>query len=299
MSLEQLELDLGKAGYRLDKSTGAVVDGSGNIMADLTNKVRNYLGQLRGSKAGKQATKAVKDAGAGLIQQVATPAGRNLLVQRGGLLGGALATGGTILRDVQRDNPIAAGGALVGGAAGVGTGTLLSKLAPQRGLLGAAIKVAAPIVGGVIGSQTGSNVTSRMKGAITQEPDNQVPVTPGVQEGITDRANTFATDQMLKQLIAMRPELIRNAREMGQVELELQRQLTGFKDTKDMMKTQLLQQQALDASRIRNQAGLGILSNAAKLGINAANNRALIAQTLISNNPYAPGGGYAPNISFT
>jgi hypothetical protein len=104
---------------------------------------------------------------------------------------------------------------------------------------------------------------------------------------------------MLKQLIAMRPELIRNAREMGQVELELQRQLTGFKDTKDMMKTQLLQQQALDASRIRNQAGLGILSNAAKLGINAANNRALIAQTLISNNPYAPGGGYAPNISFT
>jgi hypothetical protein len=103
---------------------------------------------------------------------------------------------------------------------------------------------------------------------------------------------------MLKQLIAMRPELIRNAREMGQVELELRRQATGFQNDKEMMKTQLLQQQALDASRIRNQAGIGILQNLGRLGIDAANNRAAISQTLLSSNPYAPGGGYAPNISF-
>jgi hypothetical protein len=299
MSVQQLELDLASKGLRLDKSTGTVVDGSGNIMADLTNKVRNYIRELAGSPQAQKAGTAAKNAGAGLLQQVATPAGRNVLAQRGGLLGGALATGGTILRDVERGNPIAAGGALVGGAAGVGAGTLLSKLAPQRGLLGAGIKIAAPIVGGLIGSQTGSNVTSRMKGAITQEPDNLVPVTPGVQEGITDRANTFANQQALNQLIALRPELIRNAREMGQVELELQRQLTGFQNTKDLMKTQLLQQQALDASRIRNQAGIGILSNAAQLGLNAANNRAALAQTIVSSNPYAAGGGYAPNISFS
>ena len=295
MSLEQLELDLGKAGYRLDKGTGAVVDGSGNIMADLTKQVRKYLEQLMGSKTGQKVTQSAKDAGAGLLKTATTPAGRNMLAQRGGLLGGALATGQTILRDVERGNPVAAGGALVGGATGVGAATLLSRLAPQRGLLGAAIKVGAPIVGGLIGSQTGSNVISRTKGQLTQEPDNLVDQPPAVREAIQSRQNTYNTNEILRLAQQMRPELVENIKVIGAANRE-QRAL-DFVQTQKELQFKRLQQQAYDANTIRNQAGIGVLANAAQLGIIGAQERGAATRTLLSTNPYA--ANYAPNISFT
>ena len=221
-----------------------------------------------------------------------------------GLAGAAIAPIGTAIEEAQEGRPTGALGALAGGGAGAFAGraiggAALKGLAAAPGLAGAVGKVgmlAAPVIGGMLGSPLGAQAAEGIRQKVTGEP------TKG-KEG-EFKTQMAMRQQLIDQAIAAENAGLMNlnAQIKDLSQYQSQTMINTFKGIQPLLeKTKMndfARYQNAVAQQGRIQGQLGVLATAGALAKGAQAGNYGLAQSVLTNNPYASATLNAPQIRF-
>ena len=221
-----------------------------------------------------------------------------------GLVGGAVAPIGTAIEEAQEGRPTGALGALAGGgAAAFGAskiaGTALKGLAAMpgaAGLVGKAGMLAAPVIGGMLGSPLGAQAAEGIRQKVTGEPtkgkEAEFSTQMAMRQQLIDQDLT-SLDRSLATNLQATYDLL---------ELNNQAQVNQYKAMYPLIeKTQMnnfARYQNAVAQQGRIQGQLGVLATAGALAKGAQAGNYNLAQSILTNNPYTSATLDAPQIRF-
>jgi hypothetical protein len=228
------------------------------------------------------------------------------LGQRPGMAtAGALGIGNLLQGDV-----LGAAASTVGGLAGGGAGSALAGMIPGRmipGPVGKIVKFGLPIAGALMGGRGLEQAVQGLAGKsaeAAQQPGAGadveflgVPLTATASER---RQREFDRAEGVKDIQARSPAEIAAMREAIQMsnELEIQQQKALLPLTERMMRTQLVNQQAINATNAALYQQMGRTATMGRLATGAQVQAGATTRTLLSQNPYAGAVLQAPQISF-
>ena len=221
-----------------------------------------------------------------------------------GLAGAAIAPIGTAIEEAQEGRPTGALGALAGGGAGAFAGraiggAALKGLANTGGLPGLVGKVgmlAAPVIGGMLGSPLGAQAAEGIRQKVTGEP------TKG-KEG-EFKTQMAMRQQLIDQAIAAENAGLMNlnAQIKDLSQYQAQTMINTYKGIQPLLeKTKMndfARYQNAVAQQGRIQGQLGVLATAGALAKGAQAGNYGLAQSVLTNNPYASATLDAPQIRF-
>jgi len=223
------------------------------------------------------------------------------LGQRPGMAtAGALGIGNLLQGDV-----LGAAASTVGGLAGGGAGSALAGMIP--GPAGKIAKFGLPIAGALMGGMGLEQAVQGLAGKsaeAAQQPGAGadveflgVPLTATASER---RQREFDRAEGVKDIQARSPAEIAAMREAIQMsnELEIQQQKALLPLTERMMRTQLVNQQAINATNAALYQQMGRTATMGRLATGAQEQAGATTRTLLSQNPYAGAVLQAPQISF-
>lgn len=223
------------------------------------------------------------------------------LGQRPGMAtAGALGIGNLLQGDV-----LGAAASTVGGLAGGGAGSALAGMIP--GPAGKIAKFGLPIAGALMGGMGLEQAVQGLAGKsaeAAQQPGAGadveflgVPLTATASER---RQREFDRAEGVKDIQARSPAEIAAMREAIQMsnELEIQQKKALLPLTERMMRTQLVNQQAINATNAALYQQMGRTATMGRLATGAQEQAGATTRTLLSQNPYAGAVLQAPQISF-
>jgi hypothetical protein len=217
----------------------------------------------------------------------------------------ALLAGGNLLSQ----DPLGAAASVGGGLAGGGIGSLAVGLLPKP--LQAAGRFALPAIGSLVGGMGAEQAVKGFAGKAEEAgrqpgagPDVEVGGVPLTETAAARKQIEFAGEmsrqQQLKDLQQLAPAQIAAAREayqmMNQINLEQEKAMIPLRER--MMRTQLVNQQAINASNAALYQQMGRSATMGKLALGAQAEAGATTRTLLSQNPYAGAVLQAPQISF-
>jgi hypothetical protein len=223
------------------------------------------------------------------------------LGQRPGMAtAGALGIGNLLQGDV-----LGAAASTVGGLAGGGAGSALAGMIP--GPAGKIAKFGLPIAGALMGGMGLEQAVQGLAGKsaeAAQQPGAGadveflgVPLTATASER---RQREFDRAEGVKDIQARSPAEIAAMREAIQMsnELDIQQQKALLPLTERMMRTQLVNQQAINATNAALYQQMGRTATMGRLATGAQEQAGATTRTLLSQNPYAGAVLQAHQISF-
>jgi hypothetical protein len=196
-----------------------------------------------------------------------------------------------------RQNPGLAGAATstVGGLSGGAIGTGLANLVPgpYKGIAKAVFPVVGSLVGGIGAEQAGAKVAEYLGAGV-----------PGSQEvsqrGQEERTRKFEREQQRLDYEAMsQAELARDKEYANYVlQAQIQQKKAMLPLEEQLMRTQLVNQQALNASNSSLYQQMGRSATMGKAALQTIAETGATTRTLLSQNPYSGSVLQAPSISF-
>lgn len=214
---------------------------------------------------------------------------------------GALGVGNLLQGDV-----LGAAASTIGGLAGGGAGSAIAGLIP--GPLGKVAKFGLPIVGGLMGGMGAEQAVQGFAGKSAEAaerpggggPDVEIAGVPLTATASERKQREFDREQQLKDLQTMGPAQVAATREamqmMNQVSLEQEKAIMPLRER--MMRTQLVNQQAINASNAALYQQMGRTATMGRLALGAQEQAGATTRTLLSQNPYSGAILQAPQISF-
>jgi hypothetical protein len=215
---------------------------------------------------------------------------------------GALGVGNLLQGDV-----LGAATSTVGGLAGGRAGSALAGMITIPGPVGKIAKFGLPIAGALMGGRGLEQAVQGLAGKsaeAAQQPGAGadveflgVPLTATASER---RQREFDRAEGVKDIQARSPAEIAAMREAIQMsnELEIQQQKALLPLTERMMRTQLVNQQAINATNAALYQQMGRTATMGRLATGAQEQAGATTRTLLSQNPYAGAVLQAPQISF-
>jgi|DEB0MinimDraft_6_1074348.scaffolds.fasta_scaffold15976_1 hypothetical protein len=228
----------------------------------------------------------------------------NLPVGSLGLAGAAIAPIGTAIEEAQEGRPTGALGALTGGGAGAFAGraiggAALKGLAAAPGLAGAVGKVgmlAAPVIGGMLGSPLGAQAAEGIRQKVTGEPtkgkEGEFKTQMAMRQQLIDQA-IAAENTGLMNLNTQLKDL---SQFYNQAQVEQYKAMAPLLEKTKMNDFARYQNAVAQQGRIQGQ--LGVLATAGALAKGAQAGNYGLAQSVLTNNPYASATLNAPQIRF-
>jgi hypothetical protein len=227
------------------------------------------------------------------------------LAQRPGMVGtlgtaGVLGAGNLLQGDV-----LGAAASTIGGLAGGGAGSALAGMIP--GPVGKIAKFGLPIAGALMGGMGAEQAAQGFAGKSAEAaqrpgagPDVEIAGVPLTATATERKQREFDRDQAVKDIQARSPAEVAATREamqmMNQVNLEQEKALMPLRER--MLRTQLVNQQAINASNSALYQQMGRTATMGKLALGAQEQAGATTRTLLSQNPYAGAVLQAPQISF-
>jgi hypothetical protein len=227
------------------------------------------------------------------------------LAQRPGMAGtlgtaGLLGAGNLLQGDV-----LGAAASTIGGLAGGGAGSALAGMIP--GPVGKIAKFGLPIAGALMGGMGAEQAAQGFAGKSAEAaqrpgagPDVAIAGVPLTATATERKQREFDREQAIKDIQARSPAEVAATREalqmMNQVNLEQEKALMPLRER--MMRTQLVNQQAINASNSALYQQMGRTATMGKLALGAQEQAGATTRTLLSQNPYAGAVLQAPQISF-
>jgi hypothetical protein len=227
------------------------------------------------------------------------------LGQRPGMVGtlgtaGALGVGNLLQGDV-----LGAAASTIGGLAGGGVGSALAGMIP--GPAGKIAKFGLPLAGALMGGMGAEQAAQGFAGKSTEAaqrpgagPDVEIAGVPLTATATERKQREFDREQAIKDIQARSPAEVAATREalqmMNQVNLEQEKALMPLRER--MLRTQLVNQQAINASNSALYQQMGRTATMGKLALGAQEQAGATTRTLLSQNPYAGAVLQAPQISF-
>lgn len=203
---------------------------------------------------------------------------------------GLLAGGNLLQQDL-----LGAATSIVGGLSGGAIGTGLANLVPgpYKGIAKAVFPVVGSLVGGIGTEQAGAKVAEYLGAGV-----------PGSQEvsqrGQEERTRKFEREQQRLDYEAMsQAELARDKEYANYVlQAQIQQKKAMLPLEEQLMRTQLVNQQALNASNSSLYQQMGRSATMGKAALQTIAETGATTRTLLSQNPYSGSVLQAPSISF-
>jgi hypothetical protein len=227
------------------------------------------------------------------------------LGQRPGMAGtlgtaGLLGAGNLLQGDV-----LGAAASTIGGLVGGGAGSALAGMIP--GPAGKIAKFGLPIAGALMGGMGAEQAVQGFAGKSAEAaqrpgagPDVEIAGVPLTATATERKQREFDREQAVKDIQARSPAEVAATREaiqmMNQVNLEQEKALMPLRER--MMRTQLVNQQAINASNAALYQQMGRTATMGKLAVGAQAEAGATTRTLLSQNPYSGAVLQAPQISF-
>lgn len=245
----------------------------------------NFLQRFLNSQFGKNATQTgaqAKEAGMKAVSAA---------VRNPGRLGGLGATAILAGTNALQGDPLGAATSAAGGLAGAGLAGGVARMLP--GPAGKVAQVALPAVGALLGGSAAQAVGQRVAA--------QVPGTPEVaQRSQEERQREFQREQNRLDYQSMsQAEFAQNKELLGYLMTQSVEQAKAMLPIqKDMLRQQLVNQQALNASNATLYQQMGRTATIGRAALANIAETGATTRALISNNPYAGSVLQAPSISF-
>lgn len=215
---------------------------------------------------------------------------RNILMGRGALLGGVLASGavGSALQANQEGNAL---GGVANLAATAGTAALGSRLGRGRGgLAQAGIGLATGLISGALGQAAEEGV-----GKLTGKGESEGAKRTKLKKDAATQA------EITKMLIAagMDP-YVAAQKDLGKyfADLDIENMKRQAPIIKKQLDEAMVRQQALNASNAQNYMAMGTVATAGQLALGSQAQAGENFRTAITANPYSNSTLQAPNINF-
>jgi hypothetical protein len=260
---------------------------SANDFQTLLNRGRQRTGEL--------ATQAISQGG---------QAARGLAKRPG--MAGTLGTAGVLgAGNLLQGDVLGAAASTIGGLAGGGFGSALAGMIP--GPAGKIAKFGLPIAGALMGGMGAEQAVQGFAGKSAEAaqrpgagPDIEIANVPLTATATERKQREFDREQAVKDIQARSPAEVAAMREAIQMsnELEIQQRKALLPLTERMMRTQLVNQQAINASNAALYQQMGRTATMGKLAVGAQAEAGATTRTLLSQNPYAGAVLQAPQISF-
>jgi hypothetical protein len=230
------------------------------------------------------------------------------LGQRPGLAGtlgtaGLLGAGNLLQGDV-----LGAAASTIGGLAGGGLGSAAgAALGVIPGPVGKIAKFGLPIAGALMGGMGAEQAAQGFAGKSAEAaqrpgagPDIEIAGVPLTATATERKQREFDREQAVKDIQARSPAEVAAMREAIQMsnELEIQQQKALLPLTERMMRTQLVNQQAINASNAALYQQMGRTATMGKLAVGAQAEAGATTRALLTQNPYSGAVLQAPQISF-
>lgn len=222
-------------------------------------------------------------------------------LKRPGLYGGLAIAGLTGLSNVGEQDYFGAAGS-VGGALGGAklASSVAGKLLPPQ--LKAAGAVVAPVLGGLIGSGVGEQITGAIPAAAGAVKEYLGIPTPEETGGRSkeERARRFEREQGRLDYEAMsKAQLARDKEYLSYMLPQIVEQEKALMPLREqMLRTRRVEQQALNASNAALYQQMGRSATLGKFALGQQAEAGATTRTLLSTNPYAGSVLQAPQISF-
>jgi hypothetical protein len=175
------------------------------------------------------------------------------------------------------------------------------------GPVGAVAKFGLPIAGALMGGMGAEQAVQGFAGKSAEAaqrpgagPDIEIANVPLTATATERKQREFDREQAVKDIQARSPAEVAAMREAIQMsnELEIQQRKALLPLTERMMRTQLVNQQAINASNAALYQQMGRTATMGKLAVGAQAEAGATTRTLLSQNPYAGAVLQAPQISF-
>jgi hypothetical protein len=228
-------------------------------------------------------------------------AGRNLLMNRADLLGGAtsalpyapgIALG---LQDLTQGRAVEGTVNLVGGGLSGAVGANIGRRVggPKGALIGTGVGLVGSFLSDALGQVAENTLAEKRGKPVAGREESSAPAAARGQARKNMDLNLEFSRRQMDQFVAGNIDLMEAA--SNQVYLDNQRNAPMIKKYLD---EQMVRQQALNASNTSNYAMLGTVATAGKLATGAQAEAGETMRTMLRNNPYAGSVMQAPNISF-
>lgn len=219
--------------------------------------------------------------------------GRNALMSRNMLLGGALAAGAVPgVMEMQQGNTVggAAQAAVGGGTAALGA-SMMQRGNPKSMLIGATVAGLGQLASGFIGDRA-QVAAAEATGATSSEEE------AAQKAGRTSRRKDAEIDLLINQGIL--DQNLSAIKDLSRFNADLEREymIKNMPMIEKMKRNELVRNQAMAATLTSNYAMLGAQATAGKLAVGAQQQMGANFRTALTNNPYAGNTMQAPNISF-
>ena len=224
--------------------------------------------------------------------------GRNILMDRNMLMGGATALGGGIgaapgLMEMQQGNVLGGGvQAAVGGTTGaIGSRMMAAPGGIGKKLGGLALMGAGYLAGGFLGDRVQVAKAEATGATSTEEEAAQ-------KAGRTSRRKDAEVDLAINQGILN--QNLAAIKDLSRFNADLEREymMKNMPMIETMKRNELVRNQAMAATLTSNYAMLGAQATAGKLAVGAQQQMGANLRTALTNNPYAGNTMQAPSISF-